>query len=241
MAGPRIGITRSGSAERLPYTYQRYHDRIVEAGGTPVDLYPAIGSADALIDGLDGLLVTGGADVRPDRYGAEQHSETDDGDAARDELEFSLLAEALRRDLPVLAICRGQQVLNVALSGALIQHIDGDPHRALDGGRGDSRWHPVEIPAGSRLAGLFGAGSHEVNSRHHQAVDPRALGDGLVVTAVAPDGIVEGLEAPGRRWVVAVQWHPEREEIADRHRPLFEAFVVATRMAPAVTAATGDA
>jgi len=239
VAKPRIGITRSGSAERISSSYQSYHDRIREAGGDPVDLFPTIDAPPAaLIAGLDGLLVTGGPDVRPERYSAPPAPETDDGDPARDDLELGLLVEAMARDLPVLAICRGQQVLNVARGGALLQHIEGDGHRAFknDDGDWESRWHDVTIAEGSRLAGLIGAGQVHTNARHHQAVLEGGVGQGLVVTARAADGVIEGLEAPGHRWVLAVQWHPEREEVAARFRPLFEAFVAA---ATPVTAGGG--
>ncbi len=234
MTKPRIGITRSGPADRLPFTYQRYHDRIVEAGGEPVDIYPGFPTpAGELIASLDGLVLSGGPDVAPARYGAEPHPETDEGDPPRDDTEFALLEAALARDLPVLAICRGQQVLNVALGGGLLQHIEGDAHRALQDGSSESRWHDVLVEPGSYLQRLVGADRVQTNSRHHQTVPADGLGEGLVITARAPDGIVEALEAPGFRWVVAVQWHPEREEIAERFRPIFAAFVTAATSTPA--------
>lgn len=231
MTRPRIGITRSGSAERISPSYQPYHDRIREAGGEPIDLYPSIGTPVAeLIRGLDGLLLSGGPDIAPVRYGQEPAPETGPADAARDALEFALLDAALTRDLPVLAICRGQQVLNVALGGALVQHIPDDAHRAYlepDARAGESRWHDVVVSEGSALADVIGAGRVSTNSRHHQAVPEAALGRGLVIAARAEDGVVEGLEAPERRWLLAVQWHPERDEVAERFRPLFVSFVTA--------------
>lgn len=241
MTKPRIGITRSGPADRLPFTYQRYHDRIVESGGEPVDLHPDVARpVDELIASLDGVLLSGGPDVAPARYGAAPHPATDEGDLPRDELEFTLLRAALARDLPVLAICRGQQLLNVAFGGTLLQHIEGDAHRWRDLGDGtsESRWHDVVIEPGSRLHALLGARRLSANSRHHQAVLPDGVGEGLVVTAQSDDGIVEGLEAPGYRWVLAVQWHPEREEVADRFRPIFDAFVAAAGAVPTATGGT---
>lgn len=238
MRTPRIGVTRGGSPDRIHPTYQKYHDRIAEAGGEIVDLHPErLDELDALIDSLDGLMLTGGPDVLPARFGEARHPETDDGDGPRDELEFRATALALARELPVLAICRGQQVLNVALGGGLIQHIEGDGHRALDGGRGDSRWHNVEIDPVSVLGDLLGVERIETNSRHHQAVPADRLGAGLRVTATAPDGIVEALEALGHRWTVAVQWHPERPEVAERFRPLFDAFIAESAKSPAGIAA----
>lgn len=237
MTKPRIGITRSGSADRISASYQSYHDRILEAGGEPVDLHAGLTSPHARIAAeLDGLLLSGGPDVIPARYGAEKAPETDAGHLERDELELGLLREALARDLPVLAICRGQQVLNVGCGGSLIQHIADDTHRALNGGMGDSRWHDVRVEPGTKLAEIAGALSVQTNSRHHQAVPEDGLGDDLIVTARTADGVVEGIEAPRYRWVVGVQWHPERDEIATRFRPLFTAFLdaaLATRLQPA--------
>jgi putative glutamine amidotransferase len=228
---PRIGITRSGSANRISPSYQPYHERIREAGGEPIDLHPAVDApVPELIAGLDALLLSGGPDVLPARYGEAAHPETGPADERRDALEFALLEHAIAREMPVLAICRGQQVLNVALGGRLVQHIDGDAHRAYlepDPRVGESRWHDVVVEQGTALAALIGAGRVHTNSRHHQAVPDDALGRGLVVTARADDGIVEGLEAPGHRWLLAVQWHPERDEVAERFRSLFESFVAA--------------
>jgi putative glutamine amidotransferase len=230
----RIGITRSGSAGRIAPSYQSYHERVREAGGEPVDLHPAIDTPlDDLAAGLDGLILSGGPDVAPARYGQTPVPELGSVDEARDALELGLLERALARDLPVLAICRGHQVLNVGFGGQLLQHIPGDAHRALDEGRGDSRWHEVVVAQGSRLASLIGAGPVRTNSRHHQATPADAIGAGLVVTALAEDGIVEGLEAPAYRWVLAVQWHPERDEVAERFRPLFQAFIEAAARTPA--------
>ena len=241
MTKPRIGITRSGSAERISPSYLSYHERIREAGGEPVDLYPSVGVPPGeLIARLDGLLLSGGPDVAPWRYGEEPDPNLGSVDEARDALELGLLQEALARDLPVLAICRGEQVLNVGFGGKLIQHI-GDEHSAYvepDPRAGESHWHDIDVKEGTALAGLIGPGRVRTNARHHQAVPFDAVGEGLVVTAVAEDGIIEGLEAPGYRWVQAVQWHPERDEIVERFRPLFEAFVAAAATAPATAVGT---
>ena len=237
MAKPRIGITRSGSAERIAPSYLSYHERVREEGGEPVDL-PAFIETPAveLIAGLDGLILSGGPDVLPVRYGQETAPETTSIDEPRDALELALLKAALARDLPVFAICRGQQVLNVGLGGSLIQHIASGAHEAIkdpDPRAGESRWHDVAVDADTRLAALIGAGRIETNSRHHQAVPADRLGEGLVVTARSDDGIVEAVEAPNRRWLLAVQWHPERDEVAERFRPIFESFIAAASPVPA--------
>ena len=237
MVAPRIGVTRSLSPKlphtTVPFTYQRYHDRVSEAGGLPVDLAPAVVTDyAAALAGLDGLLVTGGPDINPARYGQTVHPLTEGIDAARDELEIGLLRLALDRDLPILAICRGQQALNVALGGGLLQHIASGEH--VSDAAGESRWHEVTVAPDALLARLLGATALTVNSRHHQAVTADLLAPGLTATAWSPDGLIEALEGRERRWLHAVQWHPEREEIADQFRPLFAAFIQAatTALAP---------
>jgi putative glutamine amidotransferase len=195
--------------------------RVQEAGGEPVELAP--GAAD--LAGLDALLLTGGGDVDPARYGAERHPETAGIHPELDELELRLVQAARAHELPILAICRGHQLLNVALGGQLHQHIEGDVHRAHDSEGCPSRWHSVRIEPGSRLAELLGAGELEVNSRHHQGVLPETLAPSLRATAFSPDGLVEGMESSDGSWVTSVQWHPERDEVIDRFRPLFADFI----------------
>jgi putative glutamine amidotransferase len=151
--------------------------------------------------GLDGLVLAGGTDVDPALFGAPRAPETIDPDRDRDRLETVLLHEALERDLPVLAICRGLQLLNVARGGTLLQHIEG--HRCP----AQPDVHPIAITAGSRLRSILELDEFVVNSRHHQCVD--RVGSGLAVVAQAPDGVVEALEMPAKRFVFAVQWHPE--------------------------------
>jgi putative glutamine amidotransferase len=160
----------------------------------------------ASLDGLAGLLLTGGADI-----GA---------DPRRDELEFRLLNQAVLDDLPVFAICRGLQLLNVALGGTLIEDIPA--HRKP----GVPEVHPIATAPGTRLAAILGPGPYQVNSRHHQAV--AQVAPGLVVSAKAPHGIIEGIEHPEKRFLLAVQWHPE-DRIATHpgDRKLFEAFALA--------------
>src|SRR5579875_965115 len=197
MRAPRIAITVDSQGPSKGYT--NYFDRLVEAGAEPVVLVPGtIALADAL-DGIDGVLIPGGTDVDPARYGESPVPELLAPDTGRDDLEITLVRAALERDLPLLAICRGFQVLNVACGGRLLQHIPGDGHRALENGRGPSRFHDV------------------------------TTAPGLIVSATSPDGLIEGLEAPGRRYALGVQWHPERPEIAEDWRPLFASFVAAAR------------
>jgi putative glutamine amidotransferase len=190
-------------SKRAPYR------RALEAGG----MEPA--ENVTTVDGLDGLLLAGGSDIDPSLYGAARDSRTERADCDRDSLETALLREALKRDLPVLAICRGMQLLNAFLGGTLLQHIEG--HRCP---RQQSA-HRAAITSQSRLASILGADEYVVNSRHHQCVD--RVASELVVAARAPDDVVEALESPGDRFVLAVQWHPEdRTEGPDGK--LFEAF-----------------
>jgi putative glutamine amidotransferase len=177
------------------------------------------------LDGFSGLMLTGGTDVDPARYRAERQPETKDIDPERDRRETALLNEALERDIPVLAICRGMQLLNVVCGGTLTQHIENHRHPDV------ADAHPIEIHEGTKLASILKSRHYQVNSRHHQCV--HTLGEGLIKTATAPDGIIEALELPGKRFALAVQWHPEdRPETLD-HK-LFEAFAEAvTSAAPA--------
>jgi gamma-glutamyl-gamma-aminobutyrate hydrolase PuuD len=173
-----------------------------------------------------GLVLTGGVDVNPRLYCEKRGPGTDHPNRPRDASELALLRQALERDIPVLCICRGHQLLNVALGGSLLQHIDGDPHRARPDGQ--SRFHDVTVEAGTRLASIYGPNpAMRVNSRHHQAVTPERLAPGLHVSARSPDGFIEGIESRSHRWVVGVQWHPERPEMRPAADPLFAAFVAA--------------
>ena len=213
---PRIAITRW---EKVPgEDIAAYHRRVIEAGGEPLDL-----CIDFVVDrglrcvdtlgGATGLILSGGVDVDPALYGETPHPRVKRTDRSRDEFELVLLRQALVYDLPILAICRGHQLLNVAFGGGLLQHIDGDGHPADYRCEGfPSRWHEVTIRQGSRLHATLEAGSPLVNSRHHQAVTVERLAPRLEVVARSPDGLVEGVESLAHRWVVGVQWHPERPE-----------------------------
>jgi putative glutamine amidotransferase len=171
-----------------------YRAALVAVGIEPVE-------DPASLDGVDGLCLAGGADVDPAVYGEPRRPETEEPDLDRDRLESALLRDALDRDLPVLAICRGLQLMNAVLGGTLEQHIEGHNHRKLRDA------HEIRIAPGSRLERILGTQDYIVNSRHHQAA--AKLAPGLLLAATAPDGVVEALEAPGRRFALAVQWHPE--------------------------------
>lgn len=183
-----------------------YPAAVAGAGGVPVHLARDAPAADT-VDCLDGLLLSGGADIDPATYGGDRTPAIGPTEPGRDTWELELLAAALRRRIPVLAICRGMQLLNVAHGGTLLADIpleQGDGHPRFGGSRHD-RAHPVELIAPSVAAGVYGA-SVMVNSLHHQAVD--RVGGGLRVSGRSPDGTVEALEVPGAA-VLAVQWHPE--------------------------------
>jgi putative glutamine amidotransferase len=174
----------------------------------------------ATLDGFAGLYLTGGADVNPAFYGEEPQPLTEKPDASRDALERALIGQAMERRLPVFGICRGQQMLNVALGGTLAQHIDRHSYKDTP------EVHPVEIRPGTRLASILNAPGQMVNSMHHQAIG--RLAPGLKVSATAPDGTIEAVELEGAPFVVTVQWHPEeRHETYALDRLLFDAFAEA--------------
>ena len=207
-----------------------YDAAVRRAGATPKPLSLDDPAATAL-DGVDGLLLTGGDDVDPAIYGEPPHPTYDVSEPGRDAFEIDLVRRALDADLPVLAICRGLQVLNVALGGTLIQDIPSEPAPLLQHdaeGPPTTLAHTVRVTPGSCLASLIGADDRRaVNSRHHQSV--RALGQGLVATATSPDGVIEGAEVPHARFCVGVQWHPENFT-AGEFDSLFRGFVDACRI-----------
>jgi putative glutamine amidotransferase len=237
MGAPRIGVTRWEDVP--PEALERYHARVIEAGGEVVDLSEdSVGRIAAIVDELDGLMLTGGIDVDPVVYGAERHVKVKETDERRDRMEIGALMRAAERDIPVLAICRGHQLMNVAFGGTLLQHIESGEHRADFRTPGyPSRWHDVRIEETSRLAGALGETRLFVNSRHHQAVQLANLAPGLLPVGWSADGqgeMIEGIESGAHRWIVGVQWHPERPEshepsFAPAMRKLFDAFIAQTR------------
>lgn len=229
---PTIGIT-IGYDPKNDYAFFLRHDYVRSAelaGGLPLVLAPGR-PADApdLLRHVQALMLTGGSDVDPSLYGETRHESVGRVILERDEFEIALCREALDRDLPILAICRGHQVLNVATGGTLIQDIPSEVVGALDHEPDAERWqtaHEVRILPATRLREILGKDKVAVNSFHHQAV--REPGRGLVVCALSGDQIVEGIEATDRRFVVSVQWHPEgfwRQK--EGFHALFEALVKA--------------
>lgn len=234
---PVIGLTldaeEPGGYSKLPWYALRknYFTALAEAGALPIALPHAPELAGEYLDRVDGLLVTGGAfDVDPALYGGGPAHSTVTLKAGRTAFELAATREALRRDMPVLGICGGQQLLAVAFGGTLIQHIPDSVEGALEHEQPNPRTEPgheVSVAPGTLLARVVcGRARMAVNSAHHQAVDHP--GEGAVVNAVAPDGVVEGVEHPGYRFALGVQWHPEYA--VDEADPLiFRAFVAACR------------
>jgi putative glutamine amidotransferase len=211
-----------------------YGDAARAAGLRPYIL-PVLdpGDADAMLEGMAGLILSGGEDVDPAHYGAAAHPALGEVHARRDAFEIALVRAARVRRLPTLAICRGVQVVNVALGGTLVQDLPSERPAALahDGGwgRGD-RVHALSVAGGSRLAGAIGATHATINSMHHQAL--ARVADGLVAVAHAPDGVVEGVEWQADDWwMTGVQWHPEEltGTAEEWDRALFAAFAATAR------------
>jgi gamma-glutamyl-gamma-aminobutyrate hydrolase PuuD len=227
---PLVGITtyitpaRFGGWEEesalVPADYTRAVER---AGGRPLLVPPSENGVEETLDVLDAVIFSGGSDLDPAAYGQDPHPETTGVEEERDRAELGLLQAALARDMPVLAVCRGSQVLNVALGGDLVQHLPdvvGDhKHKHTAGAYAD---HDVQLIEGTRLASLLG-GHAPIKSHHHQGFG--RLGDGLREAARAEDGTVEALEDPARRFTLGVLWHPE----AGEDMRLFEAFVAEAR------------
>ena len=242
---PLIGVTTS--EVRRPETVQptaegeppqpemtlgmRYVEAVQRAGGIPVVLPPLAAEAlDDLLDRLCGICLSGGPDLHPSAYGAPAHAELGPTEPGVDVFEVELAVRADRRGLPVFGICRGAQALNVARGGTLIQHLPDVTDHSIEHRQtvpGTVATHGVDLVARTRLARLAGQRRLEVNSFHHQAVD--ALGERLRVSACAPDGVVEAIEATDRPHVRGVQWHAESLVDRREHLALFEELVDAAR------------
>ncbi len=237
MMSPIIGVTASitvhGPAFGETYTLsRRYVDAVQAAGGVPVIIPHNLTEAELwqLFERLDGLLLSGGGDIDPALFSEDPHPATDEIHSDRDRVELALARWVVEYDKPFLAICRGLQVLNVALGGSLVQDIPTEVPDALehrfdyDKVARDYLAHPVKIAADSHLARVIQQEVVQTNSWHHQAV--KQVGANLKVTGYSPDGIVEAAEVPGKRFAIAIQWHPEW--MYDRYpeqRRLFEALV----------------
>lgn len=234
----------------VPYAKPDYVEALTKAGAE-VRTLDAVADAAAIetaLTGIDGVLLTGGADVEPSLYNETRHPATYDAEPGRDALELALARRAMADDLPLLAICRGVQVLNVAAGGTLVQDIPSEiggavPHDERE--PRDREAHPVRVKPGTALAGALASeidehGDTLVNSRHHQSIG--TLGEGLDVTAVAPDGVTEAVERPSSQFCVGVQWHPENFHRTGRFSGLFESFVksAAARAADAREVAHGQ-
>ena len=233
MNPPLIAVSTSVTVDKYPeraYVNAAYLNAVQQAGGVPVPLPPQLepGARAEILKHVSGVLLTGGGDVDPARFGEAAHPTTCEVSGARDELEIDLTQWALARRAPLLAVCRGLQVLNVALGGSLYQDIPSEPGSPLDhsqtGLQGKARnvtAHQVKVREGSRLATILGALDVDVNSFHHQAI--KQLGRGLADVAWAPDSIVEGVElVDPAQFVVGVQWHPE--ELVAQDRAAFNLF-----------------
>ncbi|MCY4402758.1 MAG: gamma-glutamyl-gamma-aminobutyrate hydrolase family protein [Candidatus Poribacteria bacterium] len=225
---PKIGIPvvdRDGN-----HMFKNYITTIEEYGGEAHLLIRGCGNAKDFVSQIDGLLLPGGGDIHPDYFNQEWHPEIINVNEDRDELEISIFEEAFNQDIPVFGICRGIQVMSVAMGGSLYQDIETEyPQEAVTHpsiSAKDSR-HNIEIEPESVLGKIIGESAEEVNSAHHQAVDD--IGEGFVVTARSEDGIVEAMENPSKQFMVGVQYHPERmtqnEKFREHRRKLFEAFL----------------
>ena len=225
-----VAVTR---CSKLP----DYEDAVRRAGGTPIVVDRSCAPAEVLLE-CDAVLLTGGGDVDPAKYGEAPHAATSPAEPGRDDFEIALVKLARTQQIPVLAICRGIQVLNVACGGTLVQDIasqmpgalshrlDVPPHQPME------RAHEIWIDKDSQLSRIMrerlsDTDACDVNSRHHQAI--RQVAPGFVVSATAPDGVIEAIEDPAARFCLGVQWHPENFFRTGEFRPLFESFLEATR------------
>ena len=238
MQKPLIGIT----ASRKSRDHQRYDSNVLgeysqavsSAGGLPVLIPNELPLKDlrGLLKNLGGILLSGGGDIFPDLYGQVDDGFSVNRSRARDRLEKALVELAVEADIPLLGICRGHQMLNAALGGTLYTDIDTQYSTEIQHSQPGTRHpgylvHEVNMVTGSLLAGIIGKPAIMVNSRHHQAI--KQLSPGFVVTARAIDGLIEGIEHPGKRFCAGVQWHPESLPDMEEHRGIFEAFITAAK------------
>ena len=244
MSAPRIavsGVLRTWDGAERTGVNAAYVRSVLAAGGVPLVLSPLLGPSYAAraLDGADGLLLAGGEDVHPALYRAEPSPRLNPPSRERDLFELALFAVARQRELPVLGICRGIQLINVGLGGTLYQDLPSErpgPVAHDSGTARDDRSHAVELKPGSRAAEALGGASLTVNSFHHQAVD--RLADGLIASGWSADGLIEAVESPADApWLLAVQWHPEEmhADVRAPERGLFRALVQAVARRAAET------
>lgn len=231
MSYPLIGITTYERDERdklvLPAAYS---DAVRRAGGIPVLIPPGEPRLAALLARLDGVILSGGVDVDPTHYGGLPHAKIEKVDAERDATELAVVQHVVAEGVPTLCICRGAQVLNVALGGTLIEHLpdetSGEVAHSVE--PDDPCPHPVTVAAGSRLAAMMGETNVTPTSWHHQAL--RQPAPALTVVAHAPDGTIEAVEHPDHPWLIGVQWHPEMTAAHDpTQQRLFDELVAVAR------------
>jgi putative glutamine amidotransferase len=247
VSAPRIavsGVLRTWDAAERTGVNVAYVRSVLAAGGVPIILSPVLGPAYAMraLDGVDGLLLSGGEDIHPAWYGAEPSLHLYPPSRERDLFELALFAAARQRELPILGICRGIQLVNVGLGGTLFQDLPSErpgPVAHDPGGSRDARSHEVRLQEGSRAARALGRTVLSVNSFHHQAVE--RLAGGLLASGWSADGLIEAVESPAEApWLVAVQWHPEEmhAEAAAPERGLFRALIEAAARSEVTSASS---
>ena len=224
---PVIGVTRCSKLDDYVASVERSgaRARVLEVSESP----------RAVLQTIDGVLLTGGGDVDPAFYGEDRHETVEDAEPGRDEFELDLARRSIEQDVPLLAICRGAQVLNVAAGGTLVQDIPTAVTTELSHRLTEPKncvAHEIQVAVDSRLHSALGTAvsascACRVNSRHHQSVGK--LGHNLTASATAPDGVIEGIEAPEATFCMGVQWHPENFWRTGEFKPLFDAFVAAAR------------
>lgn len=233
---PLIGFSldyeESPTYSKMPWYALRdnYCASVARYGAAPICLPHEVAQVDSYLAIIDGLIITGGNfDVPPEMYGQTTQSDTVSTKPRRSQFEYAITKGAIARQIPILGICGGQQLLNVILGGTLIQHIPDTVAHALEHEQKNPRsepGHTVTITAGTKLAAILGAPDIAVNSAHHQAIATPA--SGVLVNAIAPDGVIEGIELPTHPFCIGVQWHPEYS-VTNADETLMQAFVAACR------------
>lgn len=232
---PIIGMNMdiSTGPPRKIWAYSTYHESILAAGGIPLLLPPLPeGDLEFLLSRIDGMLLIGGDDYSPSLYNEPVHPTVEIMDSQREQFDLALIKRLMtRRDLPVLGLCGGAQLINIAFGGSLIQDIPTEiPDSNVKHGKSEGwkakDWHEVQFQPATKLIDIYKKQRLNVPTAHHQGI--KSIGKGLKSSAVTDDGIVEALEAPDHRFMIGVQWHPERDLVGNQ--PLFEAFLAQTKI-----------